>query len=89
MTSIMCIQLKDFDYTRPGFYMAMEKCADSFMISSCVVGEGGEVSEPHARYDAGIDYGEDAAFAHARKRRTAHARKRRVAHQTTRRSERR
>ena len=77
----MRIQLKDLDYTRPGFYMAMEKCADSFMISSCVVVEGGAVSEHHARHDAVIDYGEDAAFAHARKRR--------VAHQTTRRSERR
>lgn len=76
----MRIQLKDFDYTRPGSHMAMEKCADSFMISPCVVGEGGEVSEPHARHDAGIDYGEDVAFAHARKRRTAHARKRRIAH---------
>lgn len=76
----MRIQLKDFDYARPGFYMAMEKCGYSFMISSCVVGEGGEVSMPRARHDAGIDYGEDAAFAHARKRRTAHARKSRIAH---------
>ena len=41
MTSIMRIQQKDFDYTRPGFYMAMEKYTDSFMISSCVIGEGG------------------------------------------------
>lgn len=68
----MRIQLKDLDYTRPGFYMAMEKCADSFMISSCVVVEGGAVSEHHARHDAVIDYGEDAAFAYARKRRAAH-----------------
>ena len=76
----MGIQLKVFDYTRPGFYMAMEKYTDSIMISSCVIGEGGEVSEPQARHDAGIDYREDVAFAHARKRRTTHARAPRNAH---------